>query len=304
VHTPPRALPQEQWLPAATAHAERVDAWTQGHRARSATGTPHPVEDFLFTYYNHRPGRLRRWHPGIGTALLGDAASGRLGWPYYAEVDAVDDDGTVVRAVGLDVEAWLASRAEALRHVVRLLAATASRPPQLGCFGLHEWAIVYRSDAGQLRHASWPLRLGPAGTDAVVEANPVRCSHFDAFRFFTEAARPLNLLQPSRASQVELEQPGCLHATMDLYKWSYKLSPAVPSELLGECFALAREVRELDMRASPYDLTALGYTPVKVETPEGRAAYARCQRGFSKRGQVLRRRLLETLRPLVCPALK
>jgi hypothetical protein len=79
---------------------------------------------------------------------------------------------------------------------------------------------------------------------------------------------------------------------MDLYKWAYKLSPAVPGELVADCFALAAEARELDMRASPYDLADLGYPPVAVETPEGRAAYVTAQRGFATRGALLRARLL------------
>ncbi|MDH6463214.1 hypothetical protein M2302_003399 [Micromonospora sp. A200] len=82
---------------------------------------------------------------------------------------------------------------------------------------------------------------------------------------------------------------------MDLYKWSYKLSPLVASELVADCFALAREIRALDMRASPYDLAALGYPPVRVETPEGRAEYAAAQRGFAERAAVLRSRLLTAL---------
>jgi hypothetical protein len=179
--------------------------------------------------------------------------------------------------------------------VAGLLRATAARPPQLGCFGLHEWAMVYRLRDGEQRHEDWPLRLGHAATDAVVESQPLRCSHFDAFRFFTEPARPLNALQPSRSAQVELEQPGCLHATMDLYKWAYKLTPAVPSSLVAQCFELAREVRVLDMQASPYDLSALGVEPVTIETPEGRAEYARRQRAFAERGQVLRAQLLDVL---------
>jgi hypothetical protein len=59
-----------------------------------------------------------------------------------------------------------------------------------------------------------------------------------------------------------------------------------------DCFDLAREIRELDMRASPYDLTELGYTPVPIETPQGKAQYAAAQRGFAARGQALRDRLL------------
>jgi hypothetical protein len=80
---------------------------------------------------------------------------------------------------------------------------------------------------------------------------------------------------------------------MDLYKWAYKLSPAIPSEVTADCFDLAREVRELDMRAAPYDLRALGYEPVEIETPAGKAMYADAQRDFATRGQVLRRRLID-----------
>jgi hypothetical protein len=62
-----------------------------------------------------------------------------------------------------------------------------------------------------------------------------------------------------------------------------------------DCFDLAREIRELDMRASPYDLRALGYVPVEIETPQGRAEYAAAQREFATRGQGLRERLLQAL---------
>jgi hypothetical protein len=47
------------------------------------------------------------------------------------------------------------------------------------------------------------------------------------------------------------------------------------------------------MRASPYDLADLGYEPVRVETPEGRAEYAAAQRGFAERAAPLRRRLID-----------
>jgi hypothetical protein len=79
---------------------------------------------------------------------------------------------------------------------------------------------------------------------------------------------------------------------VDLYKWAMKLTPAVPSDLVMDCFDLAREIRELDMRASPYDLTALGLEPIRIEVPDGRAEYVRLQRGFAQRGQVLRQRLV------------
>jgi hypothetical protein len=275
----PVDLPREVWTARSQAHAARVDALTAGARARRAAGTRHPVEDFLYEYYNTRPSLLRRWHPGPGVALTGPAPHAQ--WRWYA------GDADVVR---LDVDAFLAERGDTVRFVSRLLGATGSRPAFTGCFGLHEWAMVYRAD--ERRH-TLPLRLGQAGTDAVVEAHPVRCTHFDAFRFFTPSAAPLNRLQPTRATQPELEQPGCLHATMDLYKWALKLSPATPAELVADCFELAADVRVLDMRASPYDLRGHGYAPVAIETPEGKAAYVAAQRGFAERGAALRRRLLD-----------
>jgi hypothetical protein len=62
-----------------------------------------------------------------------------------------------------------------------------------------------------------------------------------------------------------------------------------------DAFELAREVRVLDMRASPYDLAALGYEPVRIETPEGKAEYVAAQRDFAERGAALRERLLRVL---------
>ena len=273
-------LAVEDWTARASAHEARIDRWTGPHRERRRRGETHPVLDFLFTYYSETPARLSRWHPGPDVALGGPAP--HAAWRWYA-TDADD----VVR---LDVPAFLAHRGDTVRFVRRLLAATASRPAFSGCFGLHEWAMVYRD--AEARHAV-PLRLGPAGTDAVVEAHPIRCTHFDAFRFFTPAAVGRNRLQPTRETQPELEQPGCLHAGMDLYKWAYKLSPATPGDLVADCFELAVEIRELDMRASPYDLRGHGYEPVTIETAEGKAEYVAAQRAFAHRGAVLRQRLLD-----------
>jgi len=78
----------------------------------------------------------------------------------------------------------------------------------------------------------------------------------------------------------------------DLYKWAYKLSPVVPSELVADAFELAREIREFDMRASPYDLSALGYEPVCIESPEGKREYVDAQRSFADRARGIRERLI------------
>jgi hypothetical protein len=282
-----KVLAPDDWRAREAAHAARVDAATAAHRTRQATGASHPVEDFLFTYYANSVTALRRWHPGAGVSLV---EADRESWRFYRTVG----DLTTV-----DVDAYRAERGSRVTAIRRLLAATLDRPASFGCFGLHEWAMVHRVDQAGVRHRDWPLRLGQAGTDAVVESHQVTCSHVDAFRFFTPAARRLNTIRPTRERQTELEQPGCLHAGMDCYKWAYQLVPAVPSELVMDCFDLARDIRVLDMRASPYDLRALGYEPVPIETREGKAAYVEAQRGFTRRSQELRRRLLAATEGLV-----
>ena len=270
-------LDRSTWSPRAAAHAARVDAFVAPHLARREARVKHPVHDFLFTYYSQRPAQLRRWHPGHGVRLL-DA-------PEYAGLKGYED-GTVTPA-------YVASQRPLLVALLRLLRATAARPANFGCFGMHEWAMVYRLTEEQTRHADWPLRLGAAGTDAVVESHRIACSHFDAFRFFTPAAAPLNALAPTAADRPDFEQPGCLHAGMDLYKHAFRLTPMICSDLVADCFELARDIRVLDMRAAPYDLRDLGFSPIPVETAAGKAEYVEAQRGFAERAAPLRQRLIE-----------
>ena len=283
--------PQPEWRELEAAHQARADALTAGHRERKLRGERHPIEDFLWTYYSFAPKELRRWHPGAGVSLA-DAGE-RDGWRYYA----VDASGTAA----VDLPAFFAKREATVDYVERLLAATIAHTPQFGCFGLHEWAMVYGLRPEELRHTSLPLRVGHAATDAVVESHPISCTHFDAYRFFTRAAVPLNRLSPTRENQPETEQSGCLHAGMDIYKWATKLGPLVPGDLLLDTFEFARDIREVDMRASPYDVSDYAshdgspLTPVAIETAEGKREYVRLQRGFAERGNALRERVLTAI---------
>ena len=251
--------------------------------------------DFLFTYYSLRPRQLAVWHPGYGTVLAGPAGRDYLHRAGYSETGAEAGAGVTVSPE------YLRSRLDAVRYVAGLLRATAARAPRFSCFGMHEWAMVYR--AGEVRHSRVPLRLGAAGTDAVVESMPLRCSHFDAFRFFTGPAAARNDGRPTRAAQSEWEQPGCLHANMDLYKWCYKLGPLVDSDLLWACLQVAARARALDMQASPYDLAEFGFEPVAVEEPEGRAQYVRRQGLIAEQAAPLRAALAQRCEELLDGAL-
>ena len=284
-------LLEHDWHACRERHQTRVRRWIEPRLARTSRNERHPVEDFLFEYYSYRPAKLLRWHPGIGIALQGESARQYLSHKDYVEAP---------KGITADVLRLSSQRIESIRWLHVMLRRTTERSGSFGCFGLHEWAIVYSADT--IRHAEWPLRVTPGEiADVVVSLGP-RCTHYDAFRFFTPAARPLNKYQPTRATTAALEQPGCLHANMDLYKWAFKLAPFTTSELVADCFELARNVRALDMRASPYDLTALGYLPVRVETPEGRAEYEALQREFAICAAPLRERLIDVCEQIIAKA--
>ncbi len=277
----PDSRPAAVWQQQAADHARRADELLAAHVERRRAGQSHPVFDFLFTYYSLRPRQLRVWHPGYGVVLGGPAAE-----------DYLDRTGYVRAGGGVTVGGdYLAARRGTVIFIADLLGATASRPARFNCFGMHEWAMVYRAPA--VRHNHVPLRLGAAGTDAVVESIPLRCSHFDAYRFFTEPAAERNAQPLTRQTQRDAEQPGCVHVGMDLYKWAFKLGPLIESGLVLDCLELATDARVLDMRASPYDLSDYGLRPIAVETPDGRREYVHAQEAISERAAPLRERLLQ-----------
>ena len=266
------SLAPEVWQVRQAAHLERARRYTVPHRQRRTRGEKHPVWDFLFEYYPVRASQLERWHPGLGFLLI-DA-------PFNAPFNPTE---------------FLAKRGRDMQRIRELLRETEQRTPHFDCFGMHEWAMVYRDTP---RH-DLPLRLGPDGTDAVVEAHQIKCSHFDAYRFFTPAAKPLNLRVLTRDGQVANDQAGCVHVSMDLYKWAAKMGPVVPGELLLDAFELAVKARTLDMEASPYDCRGLGFGVVPVETPEGKAEYVARQRALAADAAPIRAKLLALLDALL-----
>ena len=245
------------------------------------------MEDFLFEYYPYPLALLEKWHPGVGVTLEWDSPalpapfSGRC---YSLSAGVLFADVALISAKGRERLGWISE----------LLVATQDRLPNFACHGLHEWAMVYGGMKGR-HEKTTPLRLLQSEIDALVESRALCCSHHDAFRFFARGARPLNRLQPSLDLRVAFEQPGCVHANMDLYKWAAKSMPWIGTELLVDCFELALELRDLDMRASPYDLTAWGREPVYIETAEGRRIYETEQRRLASLAVPLRARLISAL---------
>ncbi|MGF1526589.1 MAG: 3-methyladenine DNA glycosylase [Candidatus Competibacterales bacterium] len=275
------------WGAAMARHEARLGPVLDPYLAAKRRGAKDPVLDFMFEYYPFRPVWLRRWSPGVGVLLEGPGS----------EVFLERHVGYVARGHGvyLEPQGIPEGRREGLRWILALLQSTRERLPVWGCYGLHEWAMVYGLEADAVRHAQLPLRLSPGAIAAAVDERPLSCTHYDAFRFFTPAAKPRNRHALSHANRMVHEQPGCLHANMDIYRWAFKAYPWVDSGLIADAFFLARQIRTVDMRASPYDLTAQGLAPIAVETPAGRRQYQEYQRHFYTAAQPLRDRLIKAL---------
>ena len=272
-------LTEHEWRDRAARHRERLAPFVDDRIARQARAEKHPVRDFLFEYYSYRPAHLLRWTPGPDVLLEG-ARPADLPWTEFVSTDG-----------GLVLPAFPEHRRSFVRWALNYLEGIAARPPLYGCFGLHEWAMVYQ--APEVRHSRTPLRLAPTAIAEVVEAAPLCCTHFDAYRFFTPPAVPRNRHRLTRDSTDQLDQRGCVHVTMDLYRYAFKIAPWVSGELIADAFELAWQARQLDMRASPYDLTVHDLDPIRIETPEGREEYVRGQRVLADAAVPIRRRLIE-----------
>ena len=280
-------LREPEWRDRMRRHQAKLAPVVNAHLDRAARGVRHPIIDFLFQYYPFAAAHLMRWTPGVGVALEGEVPP---------ELVQMKDGNQIDAGWMVSPERFPRRRHEALAWVIGLLENTTERAPRFGCFGLHEWAMVYRSS--EVRHGQLPLRFSHEETARIVESLPVNCSHYDAFRFFTPEARPLNRLQPALETRRDMEQRGCLHVNMDLYKWATQFYPWISSDLIADVFLLALSIREMDMRASPYDVTSLGHTPICIETDEGRREYVRQQQAFAEAAIPLRTRLVSELRLL------
>ncbi len=281
-------LEWDEWQAICEHHLAEARIFTDGPRFRRDRGEAHPVEDFLFRYYPYPIALLELWQPEVGVLLrfheIETLPARFLGKRYRT-------DGGVCRLEPVSISEKERQR---LSWILSLLKATQGHAPNFACHGLHEWAMVYRAE--EIRHSSLaPLRLPQGEIDSLVESRAITCTHHDAFRFFSKQALPLNRIQPTLDTRHENEQPGCIHANMDLYKWAAKSMPWIGSDLLLEIFRLATRLRDLDMRASPYDLSAWGVVPVKIETSGGRREYEAEQRKLAEEARGLRDKLIGVL---------
>jgi len=273
-------LSYSEWKKEYEQHKSELEPILNPWLEKRSHGEKNPVIDFLFEYYSFRPGHLMTWTPGIGFLLE------KQNQEHESEFREIHSNGNYLY---VDPASIPDKRLSSFQWILKLLGACKSKDPSFGCFGMHEWAMIYMAE--EVRHDYLPLRLSRSEIDRFVESRPLVCTHFDAYRFFTEPARPMNKFELNRDRFQTNEQPGCLHTNMDLYKWAFKAYPWIPGRLLSRAFQLALEARKIDMMASPYDLSDYGYKPIRIETEDGRKEYLNCQKNIHVQSIDLRNRL-------------
>lgn len=288
ISTATKPIQEKIWRQQKYAHEQRVDELLKGYLEARSRHEKNPVVDFLFEYYAFRPASLRRWSPGVGVRLQFNTPDDL---PEISELKIEGNEACVNPLL------FPEKRISSLQWTLEMLENTRGKRPSFGCFGMHEWAMVYKTE--KPRHDQVPLRMEPQELADFVESRPLLCTHYDAFRFFTEPAKPMNRFELSRAAFSNTEQPGCIHTNMDLYKWAFKIYPWISSDIILEAFEFALEARTIDMQASPYDLSNAGLEPIKIETEAGRILYKQKQEEIFSKGVPLREKLIGEYKKLL-----
>ena len=309
-------LREEDWRKEAVAHSLALDSLLYPSSSAKSRFQPkrkqalhkpsvkthlvsdNPIYNFLHSYYKYSTADLKKYSPGMSVTMAGALPS--------ADSDMLNEKFMSFNEIGgcYNVSQFrqLAGGKYSLERITRdrdILRSTSTKVPFFGCFGLHEWAMLYSgSGSTTTRHQeSTPLRVDQQTIDAVVGVpGQLRCTHYDAFRFFQPAAKPINAVKTlSRENTPRHEQPGCIHANMDLFRYAYQLYPFVSSALLVQALTLALEARKIDMRASPYDVSAFEgcEVPICVETSQGRKLYIEEQERVAAAAVPIRKALLD-----------
>ena len=331
-------LTHETWQDDALRHRETLTEMLyppgENMKLRQHLVHSHPIYNFLHRYYRYSVEELYRYSPGYDTPM-------QVTEDLYEAIRRRERQGggeikqakkLVSSSIDLLSEKFLVALPEnrvvyskkafqdtlasdgkyGWVNVVQsyeILRKSSKRTAFLGCYGMHEWAMLYsgskksQEQSSRKRHQeALGLRVSQKVIDEVVESSGIRCTHFDAWRFFHPDAQPMNIYNPmSRSNQENHEQPGCIHANMDLFKYAFQLYPLVSSDLLRRCLALALKARNIDMRASPYDVSMYSgcEDTLAVETVDGKKKYVQEQEALAKEALPLRLELLNIYKELL-----
>ncbi len=223
--------------------------------------------------------RFGRRGCGAGIRVRMSCSPGRaraefLRWPEYREItgragdDAGDARPELVEGVMIDPAALPMHRRQFVEWLRDLLTTMQTRPPVLRLLWNARVGDGIPTDAGTGAPQCVAAAFSSGRTGAHCRAGADLLHAFRRVSFFHRSgpavepapARPRDG-RATRAGRLPACEYGSLQMVLQTRR---RLRPA---ELIADCFELARDIRETDMRASPYDLRALGFTPIAIETP-------------------------------------
>lgn len=211
------------WTRRAVFQRARVQNLLQGKLYKDKS---HPIFNFLFSYFHFKPPILLQYSPGMNIPIEFDAESHKYLCPRTQSIS----NGLITYDPKRDD--FTDRQRDSLNTTLKLLQRSFNKHPNFHCFGLHEWAMLYTNSKFNTnpevphRRQALPLRISQHELNRIVEDNNLNCTHFDAFRFFADSAKPFNRTSPipSRINQPDQDQAGCVHVTMDLFKYGiYKI---------------------------------------------------------------------------------
>jgi hypothetical protein len=215
--------------------------------------------------------------PAPTLALAGESARAYLRWSEYRELSPCSESSRLVisaspppsSAAPVVALAPLPPRPPRLRHVAPRSPHRHAGPPRL--------LRLLRPPRVGHGVSPNPRRGPPQRPPAPLRARRDRARRRDPSPSPARTSTPSASSPPPRARSTNCSPPAkpsrsSSNAAASTPTWISTNGPSnslpfAPSELIADCFALAHDIREVDMRASPYDVRALGFAPIPIETP-------------------------------------
>jgi hypothetical protein len=233
---------KQNWIE--TARCEQVRIRSLLSPATIYQDRNHPIYNFIFIYFFFNQKILFQYSPGMNVEIEMESDIEQLAsLNLVPELQPIDPHSSHYFHISFQQKKITK---KFLQRTLTLLKSVESKLPSFWCFGLHEWAMLYHSSQlpsstpkpSSSLFQSLPLRVTAQQIESLINPSSsstqpsplprLRCTHFDAIRFFTPSSLPLNAITPTptRKTVHQFDQPGCVHVNMDLFKYGICLLPS------------------------------------------------------------------------------
>lgn len=164
-------ITERDWHKQRAEYAGSIVPFTSNYRQRKGKGLSHPIYDSDLPITLFLQPSLKR-HPGYGAVLeVKDESQAKelLENPLYKKKQS----GASLLNIFLSIEKIRERELKQLTWISTLSRNINQRAPRFSCLGLHEWAMVYKSQ----EHHPYPLRLSNSEIESFLDSSTIACSH-------------------------------------------------------------------------------------------------------------------------------